>query len=396
MRVAIVAGIVAPADAISSAVEGQAELLASMPGVDEVVVFAQHVSRPLPCASFEVRDSWALLRSPAFTACDVAIFHWGIHYGTFDAITVLQPDANGVAGPGPRPVVHFHNCTPWHLVPPEQHHTMRQSLLQISHAIALGTPLWTYSEFNRRTLVEWGAAEGQIVFVPFPIAVPQPPSTELASTELASTELASTALAAFAGDGRVQLLTVGRIVAAKGVATLVEAIGLLPADVRAAVHVRVAGASQFSDAGLVTALQAEAALLGDTIEFVLDADDDALAALYATSDVLVSPSLHEGLCIPVVEAYGHGLRAIGTDAGNLPFLLVASDERVPSGDAPALAAAITRTVAAVRAGADRHAADRAAVVQQYSVEATRRHLADARAGNGSRYDDSFHAHADVR
>jgi glycosyltransferase involved in cell wall biosynthesis len=391
MKVAIVAGIVAPADAISSAVEGQAELLATMPGVDSVVVFAQHVSRPLPCTSFEVRDSWELVRSPAFAACDVAIFHWGIHYGAFDAITVLQPDSNGVAGPGPRPVVHFHNCTPWHLVPPEQRPTMRQSLLQITHAISLGTPLWTYSEFNRRTLVDWGALDGQIVFVPFPIAVPQP-----SSTELASTALAAAALAACDGDGRVELLTVGRIVAAKGVATLVEAIGLLPTDVRAAVRVRVAGASHFSDAGLIAALQADATALGDTVEFVLDADDDVLAALYATSDVLVSPSLHEGLCIPVIEAYGHGLRAIGTDAGNLPFVLVAGDERVPPGDAPALAAAITRTVAAVRAGDDPHAVARAAVVQQYSVAATRRYLADALAGRGSRYDDAFHAHTDER
>ena len=159
---------------------------------------------------------------------------------------------------------------------------------------------------------------------------------------------------------------------------------------------RVAGASHFSDAGLIAALQADAAALGDTVEFVLDADDDVLAALYATSDVLVSPSLHEGLCIPVIEAYGHGLRAIGTDAGNLPFVLVAGDERVPPGDAPALAAAITRTVAAVRAGDDPHAVARAAVVQQYSVAATRRYLADALAGRGSRYDDAFHAHADAR
>jgi glycosyltransferase involved in cell wall biosynthesis len=391
MKVAIVAGIVAPADAISSAVEGQAELLATMPGVDEVVVFAQHVSRPLPCASFVVRDSWELVRSPAFTACDVAIFHWGIHYGAFDAISVLQPDSNGVAGPGPRPVVHFHNCTPWHLVPPEQRPTMRQSLVQITHAISLGTPLWTYSEFNRRTLVDWGALDGQIVFVPFPIAVPQP-----SSTELASTALAAAALTAGDGDGRVELLTVGRIVAAKGVATLVEAIALLPADVRAAVRLRVAGASHFSDAGLIAALQADAAALGDTVEFVLDGDDDVLAALYATSDVLVSPSLHEGLCIPVIEAYGHGLRAIGTDAGNLPFVLVAGDERVSPGDAAALAAAITRTVAAVGAGDDPHAAARAAVVQQYSVASTRRYLADALAGQGSRYDDAFHTHADVR
>jgi hypothetical protein len=51
---------------------------------------------------------------------------------------------------------------------------------------------------------------------------------------------------------------------------------------------------------------------------------------------------------------------------------------------------------AVGAGDDPHAVARAAVVQQYSVASTRRYLADALAGQGSRYDDAFHTHADVR
>lgn len=362
MRIAVVAGVVVPSDAISAAVESQARLLATLPGVQSVEVFAQHVSRPLSCPHHIVRNSWELLRHPAFVACDVAIAHWGIHYDSFDALTLL---AAGTV-PGPRPVVHFHNCTPLSLASPDQRDLIRRSFTQIEHVISLDVPLWTYSEHNRRTLLALGARPapaGQISFVPFPIDVP-------------------VVLRGRPGDGRVHLLTVGRMVPAKGVQVLVDAIGRLHPATRALVSVRVAGAAMFSDVQHVAELRAtiERLHLGDTVELVLDPTDDELMAMYASSDVVVSPSFHEGLCIPVIEGYASGCRAIGTTAGNLPFLVVDGDPCVPPGDVVALAAAITAVVDEVLAGVDEHRDARAAVAADYTSAATRRHLADALLG----------------
>jgi glycosyltransferase involved in cell wall biosynthesis len=318
------------------------------------------------------------LRNPDFAACDLAIFHWGIYYGSFDAITVLQPDTAGVRGPGPLPVVHFHNCTPLELVPPAQHDSAQRSFHQIAHAISLGVPLWTYSEFNRLTLLAWGAAPEQIAFVPFPIEAPATPDSPRPTD-------------------RVELLTVGRLVPAKGVDILVEAIGLLASDMRRHMRLRIVGAELFSDADFIERLRALAEPLGANVEFILDASDDDVAACFATSHVVVSPSLHEGLCVPVIEGYLAGRRAVATTAGNLAYLLVDGDEQVPPADAPALAAALTRTIDEVRSGTEpdaaRRAAARAAVAARFSIDSSRHYLAAALAGRPSAYDDSFHADA---
>ena len=46
--------------------------------------------------------------------------------------------------------------------------------------------------------------------------------------------------------------------------------------------------------------------------------DEALAAYYATSDVFVCASEHEGFCVPIVEAMGFGLPVVAFDAGAVP------------------------------------------------------------------------------
>ena len=110
MKVAVVVGVAVPHDAISSAALEQVAALQSLPEVDEVVLFTQWLDREPGCTSHDTGNPWELVHLPAFRDCDVAIFHWGIHFALFDAITLL-----GSAGL-PKPVVHFHNCTPPSLV----------------------------------------------------------------------------------------------------------------------------------------------------------------------------------------------------------------------------------------------------------------------------------------
>jgi len=350
MKVAIVAGIVVEHDAISASVVGQAAILKSIPTIDSVVVFAQHISRDISCRSFEVDDAWSLAIHPEFADCDVAIFHWGIYYRLFDVLTLVASSARA------RPVVHFHNCTPRELVAETDRDLIDRSIAQVEHAISLGVTFWTFSEFNWGTLIDWGTPSDQIRFVPIPIELPTYKATRRR-------------------DAVVQLLTVGRRVPAKGLHVLLDALGQVPGEIRSNVHLTIAGSSTFTAPGYIASLHEliDRYDLDSLVEFVDEPTDEELWLLYCASDVVVSCSFHEGLCVPIIEGYSVGCRAIGTTAGNLPFVVQRPDPCVDPGDPHSLAEAIAAMVESVGRATERTSLHDD-FVQQYSIANTRRCL----------------------
>ena len=323
-------------------------------------MFTQGLDREPECTTFVTGNPWELLRHPEFRSCDVAIFHWGIYFSLFDAITLLgSPEL-------PTPVVHFHNCTPPSLVVESQREQMLRSIRQFHHVISLGTPMWTFSEFNRRTLLDWGAEERQVKWVTFPILMPARRS------------------AARRGD-HIHLLSVGRLVPAKGVHVLFDALSILPDPLLERIRLRIVSHPTFSSEDYRDALEERirvgGPLLAKAIEFNVSPSDAALAVMYQDTDVIISTSFHEGLCVPVIEGYAAGCRAIGTTAGNLPFVVVPPDPVVPPGDAPALAAAIQTVVAEPEVDDASYHARRRELVESFSPrrasELLSRALADA-------------------
>ncbi len=343
MRVVIAGGVVVEHDAISAAIATQSSMLRGMPGIERVTVLAQHVSRPLDGPSGVVHDAWSFLSHPAVVEADVVIAHWGIHASIFDALTVLH--ASGV-----RTVVHFHNCTPAEIVPESQRELIERSLAQIAHLISVDLELWTFSPFNVDTLLGLGATRDRLRFVPFPIDVdggfePRRP-------------------------GPLQLLTVGRLVPSKAQDVLLQALALLDDGERDQLRSTIVGSRTFSDTPYVRRLEQLRLELGlsDTVTFVDSPSDTELFDIYRRADVVVSPSLHEGLCVPVIEGYALGCRAIGTSAGNLPHLLVTGDTLVPPGDAVALRDAIRAEIG--RGTATELDPRRAEVASRYSRAAS--------------------------
>jgi len=329
VRLAIVTGICVEHDAISAAVVEQAEMASSIPGVETVDVFTQHLDRKVGCGVHLAGNPWELLTHEVFGRADVAIFHFGIRYSIFDAIIGLDPQRT-------RAVVHFHNITPVDLVAEADRPAAEQSYRQVMAAQVAEADYWYYSEFNRRTLIGWGIDPSKMSFVPFPIESPRPLRPRAGGR----------------GDGTLSLVSVGRFTPAKGTHVILEALAEVRSKIDHPIELKLIGNLSLSDPRYIEELEdmLDTYELHDMVTFVADADDDDVWRCYENADVVVSASLHEGLCVPIIEGYLAGCRAIGTTVGNLPFVVQSPDPLVRPGDPEALAAAIMAVDAEVRSG----------------------------------------------
>lgn len=127
----------------------------------------------------------------------------------------------------------------------------------------------------------------------------------------------------------------GRIVAVasadspvKGVGTLLRAVAKLATE--RDVHLVVVGRPR---PGGPTDRLADELALGDRLRFVNGIDDAELAAVLASAEVAVVPSLYEGFSLPAVEAMACATPLVVSRAGALPEV-VGADER-PHPDGPA-------------------------------------------------------------
>ncbi|HEY0835673.1 MAG TPA: glycosyltransferase family 4 protein [Azospirillum sp.] len=143
------------------------------------------------------------------------------------------------------------------------------------------------------------------------------------------------------GEGPVHILFLGRLVKLKGINVLLDALASDACRGRPW-RLTIAG-----DGDLDTyRAQAEALGLAGRVTFTGWLDQPACRGLLAEADVLVQPSMYEGLPMAVLEAMAHGLAIIATPVGSVPDAI--EDGRsglfVPPGDAAALAGALTRVI----------------------------------------------------
>ncbi|WP_430910196.1 glycosyltransferase [Methylobacterium sp. sgz302541] len=167
--------------------------------------------------------------------------------------------------------------------------------------------------------------------------------------------------ARYDGSRPLRLLMLGRISRIKGQDVLVEAIRLLPPEVKARLEVRIVG-SAFEDEARERALaeQVASAGLGSVVSLSPFVDDPS--PLYRWADVVTVPSqLPESLGRVAIEALAHGIPALVSNIGGLTEIV--EDGRsgwiVPPGRADALSEALARIVTEPAAWAAYPAAARA-------------------------------------
>lgn len=304
------AGICTRHDAISNVVRLQEEILVD--AGHDVRVYVQHTDFP-GGRHVAVSDPWLLQRDEWYASADLVVLHFGIRYGLFDSL--------GLSHPGVR-VVHFHNVTPPELLTGASREAAVKGIDQLSIATR-ADQIWSDSSYNTACLLEWTDVDPARV-VPMQLSTPWADDTPLG------------------GSRERRVISVGRLVPAKGQLDLVAAVAALPAPMREGLEVDLIGATSASDPDYIAQLQVAIAAGGleDTVRIELDLPDDELRARYLRAAVFVSTSRHEGFCVPVIEAIASGCRVIATDAGALAETVGPCGRLVGIGDVDALRGAL--------------------------------------------------------
>jgi glycosyltransferase involved in cell wall biosynthesis len=184
------------------------------------------------------------------------------------------------------------------------------------------------TEFHRRWALELGICrEENIVAVPNGIAIPQPSGAAMKVRRGWNVQ-----------PGELILLTAGRLAPEKGLEDLIEAAAMLQSAGRP-FRVILAG-----DGPMRAQLEALAENRGAAGRVAFLGYREDVADLLAACDLVVLPSVREGLSIALLEAMAAGKPIVATRIGG--NLAVAGQEEmallVPPGDPKALADAILR------------------------------------------------------
>ncbi len=213
-----------------------------------------------------------------------------------------------LAGGKPRLVLEYHGITPPQSWPAPQRAVLEKGL-SLRGLIWCADFALVHSRFIRDELARSTGFPGDRIFqLDFPLDERFRPGQS------------SWSLRQYLSIGTAPLLLyVGRLAPNKCVPLLVEAVGRL-ANQEPAIHAVIAG-----DDGDIYAEEKRRCLeladrlgVSQRIHFLGAVDDDRLADCYRTADLFVMPSIHEGFCIPVVEAMACGLPVLAARAAALP------------------------------------------------------------------------------
>ena len=244
-----------------------------------------------------------------------------------------------------RKVLRYHNVTPAKFYEEfNESHARHCRLGREQLAALLQTRCDLYlsdSAYNQGELIALGAEPGRCRVIP-----PCPDVERLKDT------VPDTAVLDACGDGRTNVLFVGRVAPNKGHAALIEAFAVYHDHYDADSRLLLVGRE---DPGLLaysTRLRELADRLGvrDAVVFTGDASDSELKAYYQTADVFAITSEHEGFCVPLVEAMALGVPVVAAASTAIPGTLGSAGFVWPEADPFVLAGSMDRIVrdAAVR------------------------------------------------
>lgn len=211
-----------------------------------------------------------------------------------------------LAGTGPRIVFDYLGVTPPEFWDQSDRARLEPSIRQRGYVWWADHAL-TMSQANRRELVEATNFPAEhVTTLPLPVDVERFRPGQ--RTRFFQRELGI--------EGRI-VLFVGRLAANKRAPLLIEALARLADPSVHAVLVGDCSDIYAEEAGRCLTL-AQQLGVERQVHLVGDLSDDELASAYRDADVLAMPSLHEGFCVPVVEAMASGCPVIASRCSALP------------------------------------------------------------------------------
>ena len=223
------------------------------------------------------------------------------------------------------------------------------------------------SRTNAEELIALGAARERIAVVP--------PFGAFAELAQAPNQRPSVT------DGQPPVaLFVGRLVPHKGHRRAMRVAAVYAELYGEPLHLRFVGASDGSASAWRHVLAREEQRLGlrGRIEWHTGVDEAALAQLYATADVFLCCSEHEGFCVPLVEATRLGVPVVASSLDAFRDTLGPGALVLPrDSDDDAIAAAVRRVVVDRAVRDELVAAQRAHVTSHFSPSALQESLARA-------------------
>ena len=249
----------------------------------------------------------------SYLKSDIIIFFVGINHRIFDIVWM----GNGRA----LKIVRFHNITPSEIANDIVESPSESAKNSYPHFINSADVIWCDSEFNKRSVIAHNVAAEVI---PLPVRNIKSSSTRWSAKRL------------------IKIVYVGRLVKSKNLKDLLLAVEVLSAAVAFPVQLTLAGSSRHADDAILELIrdQANRAAGSYRIQLKLDLSQAALDRLYRKSDIFATASLHEGFCIPVLEALSAGALPVTYSNSNLKYigggLAVLSHSDTPNALAAAL------------------------------------------------------------
>jgi glycosyltransferase involved in cell wall biosynthesis len=234
-------------------------------------------------------------------------------------------------------MIDYHNITPaslfggWVPWATEEAETGMRQLKTLAGASFFG---FADSAFNAQDLLAAGMPRDKTLVVP-PLFDP----AALAKT--VDRDLAAARSAERAGGG-ADWLFVGRVTPSKAQHDLIKALAFYRQFYDPDARLHLVGTSMGDDYPRALERFARRIGLGNAVRLTGSVSPEALAAYYATSDVFVSASEHEGFCVPIVEAMEFGLPVVAFSAGAVPETAAAGALVVQDKSPVALATAVHR------------------------------------------------------
>lgn len=114
-------------------------------------------------------------------------------------------------------------------------------------------------------------------------------------------------------------LFVGTLEPRKNLNRLIEAVSILPADLKKSSKLLIIGGKGWGNVNINELIRRFE--LGDSVEVLGYVDDLTLASLYSRAQFLVMPSLYEGFGLPLVEAMAYGVPALTSNRSSMPEVI---------------------------------------------------------------------------